>query len=335
MGCIKTKKIIKISNGLVNNKTTTDKIQNNNIFIHYIGKNINNNISKDFFENIQKDPNINLIHSHSHILKFNGFLNIDNQSKSNLSKKASTLSLSNSDNVSEIFKLTNNSINDYIDKDLKFEDKYIIINEENYDFYFPSYKIKLVKSETEKEEIFSMIKIEKRIFGKMVYDKKILEEVTLLSEFNSKYLLKIYECYISNKSYYLITEHCYYSRLDEKLRCEIKFTENQICFIIIQILKAIKYLISKNFIHVEISPEKILLCDSIKNTNGEELNKIKLLNFFCPSRSNILFDSKSFYQYIAPEIMEKKYTKNCYIWSLGIIIFQMFFGELSYNYKYK
>ena len=333
MGCIKTKKLIKISNGLVNNKTTTDKIQNNNIFIHYIGKNINNNISKDFFENIKKDPNMNLIHSNSHILKFDGFLNIDNQSKSNLSKKASTLSVSNSDNVSEIFKLTNNSINDYINKDLKFEDKYTIINEENYDFYFQSYKIKLVKSDTKSEQIFSMIKIEKRIFGKMVYDKKILEEVTLLSEFDSKYLLKIYECYISNKSYYLITEHCHYSRLDEKLRCEIKFTENQICFIIIQIFKAIKYLISKNFIHCEISPEKILLCDCVKNSNGEELNKIKLLNFFCPSRSNILFDSKSFYQYIAPEIMEKKYTKNCYIWSLGIIIFQMFFGELSYNYN--
>ena len=337
MGCIKSKKIIKISNPLEKNKTSSDKIQNNNIFIHYIDKNINNNISKDFFDNMKKDSNINMIHSSSQILKINGLLNIDNQSKSNLSKRMSTLSISNTDNTSEIYKLTDNNhtynLNNYINKDLKFEDKYSIINEENYDFYFPSYKIKLITNNEGNEQFFSMIKIDKKIFGETIYDKKILEEVTLLSKFDSKYLLKIYECYISHKSYYLITEHCPYSRLNEKLKCEIKFTENQISYIILQVFKAIKYLISQNLIHAEISPDKILLCDSIKNSNGEELYNIKLLNFFCPSRSNLLFNSKSFYHYIAPEIIDKKYSKNCYIWSIGIIIFQMYFGELSYKYN--
>ena len=223
-------------------------------------------------------------------------------------------------------------MNNFINKELKFEDKYKIINEENYDFYFPTYKVKL-KSNEKKEEFFSMIKIEKKIYGKFVEDKKILEEVTLLSKLDSKYLLKIYECYISGKSYYLITEHCCYSRLNEKLRCDIKYTENQISYIIMQILEAIKFLNSKNFLHIEISPEKILLCDSKKNSEGEELFNIKLLNFFCPSRSNLLFNNKSFYHYIAPEIVDKRYSKNCYIWSLGIIIFQMYFGELSYNHN--
>ena len=333
MGCIKTKKLIKISNGPSNNKTTPDKIQNNNIFIHYIGKNINNNISKDFLESIKNNKNDKITYSNSQIIKYEGVLTIDNQSKSNLSKRNSTLSASNSDNCSDIFKLTNNSVNQFINKESKFENKYKIINEENYDFYFPTYKIKLNQQNSGKEEFFSMIKIEKKIFGKLADDRKILDEVTLLRKFDSKYLLKIYECYISSKSYYLITEHCCYSRLNEKLKCEIKYTENQISYIILQILKAIKYLNAENFLHIEISPEKILLCDSIKNSNGEELHNIKLLNFFCPSRSNLLFNSKSFYHYIAPEIIDKKYSKNCYIWSLGIIIFQMYFGELSYNYN--
>ena len=329
MGCIKTKKIIKVTSPFENNQSNNDKIQNNNIFIHYIGKNINNNISKDFFDKIKKDQNLKLSHSGSQILEIKNLLNNDDQSKSNFSRINSTYSVSNADKdkESDIFKLTNNSLNDHINKELKFEEKYKIINEENYDFYFPSYKIKLNKSESDKEEFFTMIKIEKKIFGSLVNDKKILKEVTLLSEFDSKYLLKTYECFISNKFYYLITEHCSYSRLNEKLRCEIKYTENQICYIIIQILKAIKYLNSKNYVHVEISPEKILICDLIKSSYGEELYNIKLLNFFCPSRSNLLFNSKSFYQYIAPEIMNKKYSKNCYIWSLGIIIFQMYFGE--------
>ena len=132
MGCIKSKKIIKISNPLEKNKTSSDKIQNNNIFIHYIDKNINNNISKDFFENIKNEPEIKFIHSSSQIIKINRLLNPDNQSKSNFSKRMSTLSISNTDNASEIYKLSNNNLNNYINKDLKFEDKYSIINEENY-----------------------------------------------------------------------------------------------------------------------------------------------------------------------------------------------------------
>ena len=72
---------------------------------------------------------------------------------------------------------------------------------------------------------------------------------------------------------------------------------------------------------MEISPEKILICDIIKSSYGEELYNIKLLNFFCTSRSNLLYNSKSFYHYVAPEIIDKKYSKNCYIWSLGITIF--------------
>ena len=326
MGCIKSKKIIKIKNVPPNSKSNNDKIQNNNIFIHYIGKNINNNISQELFENFKMESKENKDSTDNQKLKLDEIIKNDKQSKEIIH------SFTNTEEYSDIFKLTNNSINNYVNKDLKFEDKYKIINEENYDFYYQTFKIQLIMPTLEKEEFFSMLKLDKGIFGKLVNDKKILEEVTMLSKLDSKYLLKIYECYISSKSYYLITEHCFYSRLNEKLRYEIKYTENQIRYIIFQILKAIKYLNEMNYLHIEVSPEKILLCDTVKNF-GEEMYNIKLLIFFCPSRSNLLYNTKSFYYYIAPEIMEKKYNKNCCVWSIGIIIFQMFFGELSYNYN--
>ena len=326
MGCIKSKKLIKIKNVPPNSKSNNDKIQNNNIFIHYIGKNINNNISQELFENFKMESKENTDSTDNQKLKLDEIIKNDKQSKEIIH------SFTNTDEYSDIFKLTNNSINNYVNKDLKFEDKYKIINEENYDFYYQTFKIQLIMPTLEKEEFFSMLKLDKGIFGKLVNDKKILEEVTMLSKLDSKYLLKIYECYISSKSYYLITEHCFYSRLNEKLRYEIKYTENQIRYIIFQILKAIKYLNEMNYLHIEVSPEKILLCDTVKNF-GEEMYNIKLLIFFCPSRSNLLYNTKSFYYYIAPEIMEKKYNKNCCVWSIGIIIFQMFFGELSYNYN--
>ena len=220
MGCIKSKKLIKIKNVPPNSKSNNDKIQNNNIFIHYIGKNINNNISQELFENFKMESKENKDSTDNQKLKLDEIIKNDKQSKEIIH------SFTNTDEYSDIFKLTNNSINNYVNKDLKFEDKYKIINEENYDFYYQTFKIQLIMPTLEKEEFFSMLKLDKGIFGKLVNDKKILEEVTMLSKLDSKYLLKIYECYISSKSYYLITEHCFYSRLNEKLRYEIKTVEN-------------------------------------------------------------------------------------------------------------
>ena len=110
------------------------------------------------------------------------------------------------------------------------------------------------------------------------------------------------------------------------------YNENQIRYLVLQIFKAIKYLNSKNFLHIEISPEKILIDSIIKDSAEEELYNVKLLDFFCPSRNNLLIDNKSSsFCYMAPEVIEQKYSPTCDIWSIGIIIFQMFFGELPHQ----
>jgi serine/threonine protein kinase len=219
-----------------------------------------------------------------------------------------------------------------INKELKFEDKYSIIEEEKYETYFQTYKIKIIDEKLPKEEFRSMIKIEKEIFGEFASDKKIAEEVSLLSKLDSRYLIKVYECFISNKRYYLITDYCEYGSLNEKLRNGNMYNESQIRYIILQIFKSVKYLNSNNFLHIEISPEKILIYNITKDSHGEELYNIKLLDFFFPSKNNLIFDNKSsFFCYMAPEVIEQKYSPTCDIWSIGIIIFQMFFGELPYK----
>ena len=339
MGCIQTKKLIKIKTTSPNNDS---KNGSNNIAIHNIRKdttnnkeNKNNNNNNDKKENNLKNDD-KMIHSNSQTFKIKGQIN-DNQSKSNHSKKNSSnfynRSMSNSEEENgEIFKLVSNSKYNLINKDLKFEDKYFIVSEENCETYFQTYKIKLIEEQLSKEEYRSMIKIEKEIFGEFASDKKIAEEVSLLSKLDSKYIIKVYECFISNKRYYLITDYCEYGSLNEKLRKGNMYNENQIRYVVLQLLKAIKYLNTKNFLHIEISPEKILIQNITKDSHGEELYNIKLLDFFYPSSNNLLFDNKSsYFCYMAPEVLEQKYSTTCDIWSIGIIIFQMFFGELPYK----
>ena len=322
MGCIQSKKLVKIS---VNNKNLANTISIYNIKNESTNNNENNNnynIIIDKKEESSKNEE-QMAHSNSQVFLSKNPI-IEEQTKSN-----------NAEENDEIYKLAsnnNNINNNLINKDYKFEDKYTIIGGENLDSYFKTFKIKLIGDKLSREVFRSMIRIEKNVFGEFANDKKIAEETSLLSHLDSRYIIKVYECFISNKRYYLITDYCKYGSLNEKLKDGNIYNENQIRYVILQIFKAIKYLTVKNFLHIEISPEKILIYDIRKEPQGEELYVIKLLDFFYPSDNNmILANNSSFYCYMAPEVIDQRYSSTCDIWSVGIIAFQMFFGELPKN----
>ena len=225
MGCIQPKKVIKIKNS---SPIDSSKNDSSNIAIHNIKKNItknNENINNNTKDVDQKENNEKnddkIIHSNSQTFKVKSKIN-DNQSKSIISKKNSSFynrSMSNSEENAEIFKLTSNLKTNLINKDSKFEDKYSIVEEVKFDTYFETYKIKLIEDKLSKEEFLSMIKIEKEIFGEFASDKKIAEEVSLLTKLDSKYVIKVHECFISNKRYYLITDYCEFGSLNGSPGC--------------------------------------------------------------------------------------------------------------------
>ena len=106
-------------------------------------------------------------------------------------------------------------------------------------------------------------------------------------------------------------------------------TETQTKYIISQILKAILYLNSKNFVHTDIKPENILI-EKIMKKRDEELCDIKLLDFGSSSslKNNPSNDIpiKNLPYYVSPEIIDRKYNAKCDIWSIGVIMYEMLFG---------
>ena len=147
MGCIQTKKIIKIENS---NQTDESKNDSNQVVIHNIRKDttnnavVINNIINNTDDKNENEKNAKMVHSISQNFKVITPIN-DNQSKSNHSKikENDNKSMSNSEENKEIFKLTSNKSNIIIDKEAKFEDKYTIVNEENNESFFKIYKVKL------------------------------------------------------------------------------------------------------------------------------------------------------------------------------------------------
>ena len=99
--------------------------------------------------------------------------------------------------------------------------------------------------------------------------------------------------------------------------------------IVISIAKALKTLNSKGIMHRDIKPQNIY----IKNLDNEGNRIIKLGDFGCAIKINEnKSDSIGTVLYNAPEMVQDlKYNEKIDLWSLGITLFELYFGVLPYG----
>ena len=158
---------------------------------------------------------------------------------------------------------------------------------------------------------------------------KIIQEIEILKGLKHENVIEIEQCYSDEKFFYIISEYSDYGSLKDQFGIKKKYSENQTKYIMYQLLKAIKYLNKNNFIHTDIKPENILISEKII-INKEELFKVKLVDF---GNANSLQnpESKNLPYYVAPEVIDRKFNEKCDIWSLGIIMFRLFFGYVPFK----
>ena len=156
-------------------------------------------------------------------------------------------------------------------------------------------------------------------------EKNIINEINILMKLDHPNIVKIFEFYISDTKYYLITEYCPGGSLFNLIN-ENKgpFTEIQASFIMHQLLSAVNYCHKMKIIHRDIKPENILIN---KNQNG--FVEIKLCDFGTSlrfHRGDIQNKLVGSIYYIAPEVFKKKYNSKCDIWSCGVIMYILLTG---------
>ena len=161
-------------------------------------------------------------------------------------------------------------------------------------------------------------------------DKKFLKEIEVLSKIDHPNILKVFEYYQDNKSYYVITELCKGGELYEQIYELNHFSEKEAAIIMEQLLSAVMYIHSKGIVHRDLKPENILL-----ENNKEKKNfYIKIIdfgtsNFFDKSTKLNLKVGTPYY--IAPEVLMKSYNDKCDIWSIGVILFILLSGTPPFN----
>lgn len=165
---------------------------------------------------------------------------------------------------------------------------------------------------------------------------RIQREISLLKGMSHPNIIKFYDAFTDiSGTVYIVTEYCNYGSLDKFIRKKNPkiLTESNIKELIIQLRDGMRHLIEHNILHRDMKPENILLS---LDKNGKKVVKIADFGFAkCIDIDDIDSLTKTLCgtpMYLAPEVVnQKKYTLVSDLWSIGVILYQIFFGILPFE----
>lgn len=156
-------------------------------------------------------------------------------------------------------------------------------------------------------------------------------EVALLRECDHPNIIKLVEVHEDQKYLHLITELCtggeLFDRIIEKTQSdEGHFSERDAAGLVRCILDAISYCHDKAIVHRDLKPENFLF-----SSKDERTAVIKIIDFGLSRhdhdvKQGIMNTKVGTPYYVAPEVLNREYTKSCDIWSIGVITYILLCG---------
>ena len=161
---------------------------------------------------------------------------------------------------------------------------------------------------------------------------KFKDEIRILSKSDHPNIIKLYEIYESNRSFYLIMELCkggqLFNQISERAQKKNMYTEKDAAEIFQQIMSSIEYCHNQGICHRDLKPENILYLKE----GDEKDNPLKIIDFGLSKhfRMNKLSSRVGSVYYISPEVLEQSYTEKCDVWSGGVLLFLLLSGKLPF-----
>jgi calcium-dependent protein kinase len=157
-------------------------------------------------------------------------------------------------------------------------------------------------------------------------------EVKIMKELNHPNIVRLYECYWSEKELYLVMEYCKGGELTEWVTAKTPHTEDQIAQVMNSMLSAMAYMHKQGITHRDIKPENVMF-----ELRSDGVPEIKLADFGCGkiSKGNIHgTDIAGTLPYMAPEVLNQKikYDAGCDVWSLGIVCYELCSGRRPFDW---
>ena len=175
----------------------------------------------------------------------------------------------------------------------------------------------------------------KEQLNKFIEDIKNEINIMKICGENNENSIKFYESFETDDEFAIVMELANENLM--KFIKNKKLDSEEICEILIQLNKTFKIMKEKKIVHRDLKPRNIL----IKYKDKEQKDfVVKLCDYGISKKTTenteVKTMNKGTRQYEAPEIMKLEedhiYSNKCDLWSMGIIIYELYFGEVpEYN----
>jgi len=174
-------------------------------------------------------------------------------------------------------------------------------------------------------EEFAVKKIEKKkVEGDDI--KLLRREIQIMKQLDHPNILKLFEVYEDDESFYLVMELVKGKELFDKIVERGMYSERDAANIIAQVVSAVEYLHENGIAHRDLKPENLLV------EGEEDDSKVKIADFgfaksFGGEAGEQLMTSCGSPGYVAPEILTaESYDKSVDMWSVGVILYILLSG---------
>ncbi|KAK6588446.1 calcium-dependent kinase [Cryptosporidium xiaoi] len=159
---------------------------------------------------------------------------------------------------------------------------------------------------------------------------RLKREILIMKRLDHPNIIKLFEVFEDSNYLYFVMEICTGGELFDRIIKRGHFSERYAALIMKQVLSAIAYCHSNEFMHRDLKPENLLFSDSSPNS----LLKVIDWGFAakCPKTHKFTSVVGTPY-YVAPEVLNGSYSKSCDLWSAGVILFILLCGYPPFHGK--
>ena len=167
------------------------------------------------------------------------------------------------------------------------------------------------------ETIRAMKIISKKNILKGIDEADLVKEIYILKNLDHPNIMKIYEIFIDNKNFYIISEFCDQGDLFTKMEKLGNMNEIMVKFIMEQIFNAVSYLHSKGVLHGDIKLENVMLYTTSKKAHV----RFSVMNINIESNKNIQKELNSYYSQKLKSQKTKEFVNDMLNYEIKLIDF--------------
>lgn len=148
-------------------------------------------------------------------------------------------------------------------------------------------------------------------------------ELEVLRVVDHPNVIKCYEIYEDQRYVHVVMELCSGGDLFDRLISHGQYTEEHTAQMMKKIVSAVSYLHSLNICHRDIKADNFLF------ETGDDNADIKIIDFGLARKFEIekMHTVVGTPYYMAPEVLRGNYTKECDVWSLGVLLYLLLSGR--------